>query len=353
MKSTKHVTQKKRVGHHHNRTKRYHNVYLPYLPAVIFLVTSLVLSNIRIPIIQKNVLAYATEISSATLLSNTNEQRSTNSKSNLILNSKLTSAAQAKANDMANRNYWSHNTPDGQEPWTFFDQAGYRYTKAGENLAYGFATSSQTISGWMNSMSHRTNMLDDEFTEVGFGYTNVLDYQDQGNQTVVVAMYGHPQTLGASSPASTPATATPPPASQASTPTSSPKALTADPVAAPPTATESKPSVNLADNPQATTAEVAPTILAQSASEQPVTRIEALTKGRAPWALFAVGIMSGIAVTALFISHGVRLHKVFRSGSKLLKGGEKFVFHHPVLDVTLVSFLILTITLAQNIGVIL
>jgi len=38
---------------------------------------------------------------------------------------RLDSAAQAKANDMAARSYWSHNTPDGQTPWTFMTAAGY------------------------------------------------------------------------------------------------------------------------------------------------------------------------------------------------------------------------------------
>ncbi len=354
MKSNKHQTQKKRVGQHHNRTKRYHNVYLPYLPAIIFLVASIVLSNIRIPVVHQSVLSYATEISSGSLLSNTNQQRSANGKTGLALNSQLNSAAQAKADDMANRNYWSHNTPDGKEPWVFFDQTGYKYTKAGENLAYGFTTSAETISGWMNSASHKANMLDGEFTEVGFGYTNAANYQEQGNQTIVVAMYGQPQTLGASSPASAPATSSP----LAAQP-SSPKAAT---TTAPAPATLPEPSAPIDETastlPSDTSvaalgAESKPAPLASTSPGRQISRIEALTNGKAPWALFLLGTMSGIAVVALFISHSVRLHKIFRSGARLLKGGEKFVLHHPVLDVTLVSFLILTITLAQNIGVIL
>lgn len=346
MKTKKHTTQKKRHGLHHARSKRYQNTYLPYLPAVLFMIASIVLGNMRIPIINQAVLAYATEMSRSNLLSGTNQQRSTNGKAALTLNSKLNSAAQAKANDMADRDYWSHNTPDGTEPWHFFNQAGYKYYKAGENLAYGFLTSSQTISGWMNSASHKANMLDSEFTEVGFGFINAADYQDQGNQTIVVAMYGRPQTLGASAPAPAPAPpaavvaqASPPPAKKPAPANSAPASNAGQPTAPP-----------SAQQPVETNLESA---IVTNSEPYEVTRIEALSKGGAPWALFAVGLASGMAVTLLFISHGLRLHKLLRSGGRLLKGGERFIYHHPVLDVTLVSFLVLMLTLAEHVGVIL
>lgn len=353
MKANKHSVQKKRHGLHHQRGKHYHNVYLPYLPAILLLIVSLLLSNLRIPLIHQNVLAYATEMSTGNLLSGTNQQRGANGKAGLALNSKLNSAAQAKASDMAQRDYWAHNTPDGKEPWVFFNQAGYKYTKAGENLAYGFTTSAQTISGWMNSPAHKANMLDGEFTEVGFGFTNAPDYQSQGNQTIVVAMYGRPQTLGASSPAPAPPPATaatqpgPPPATKPTTSPAPAAPAAPKPASPPPQQVGSMPVPN-----EAKPAEVPP-IIANTAPAEQITRVEALTNGNVPWALFAIGLMSGVAVAALFISHGVRLHKVLRSGSKLLKGGERFVFHHPVLDVTLVSFLILALTLAENIGTVL
>ncbi len=54
------------------------------------------------------------------LLISTNTERSSNGLPALSINDKLNQAAQAKANDMVARDYWSHNTPDGQEPWVFF-----------------------------------------------------------------------------------------------------------------------------------------------------------------------------------------------------------------------------------------
>jgi uncharacterized protein YkwD len=95
------------------------------------------------------VLAYATTMSVSELLTSTNQQRNANSVAGLSLNTRLNSAAQAKANDMVARDYWSHNTPDGQEPWVFFDAAGYTYHKAGENLAYGFSNAANTVTGWI------------------------------------------------------------------------------------------------------------------------------------------------------------------------------------------------------------
>lgn len=356
-KTNSHRTQKKRHGLHHSRSHRYHKVYLPYLPSILFLVASLVVSNMRVPIISNSVLAYATEMSASSLLAGTNEQRSANGKASLSMNSKLSSAAQAKANDMAERDYWSHNTPDGQEPWVFINQAGYKYYKAGENLAYGFTTSGQTISGWMNSASHKANMLDNEFTEVGFGFTNAPNYQGQGNQTIIVAMYGRPQTLGASSPAPAPAASAPAavqPSAPATKKSSSPAPA---PAPASPTASSPPTSQQPAEPDDTSEAEQVPasTSVASTSNlpQQQITRLEALTHGRFPWATFALGLSSGVTVMILFASHGVRLHKVLRSGGKLLRGGQKFVYHHPVLDLTIISFLLLTLTLAEHIGVVL
>lgn len=164
------------------------------------------------------VLAFATNISNNGLLSATNQRRSQANVGALAINSQLTQAAQTKANDMAARNYWAHNTPDGTPPWTFITNAGYSYNKAGENLACGFDESSDVIQEWYNSPSHRDNLIHSDYTEVGFGIANAESY-NCGNvaatkQTIIVAMYGTPykaavpsvsaapKTTGATKPAS-------------------------------------------------------------------------------------------------------------------------------------------------------
>ncbi len=126
------------------------------------------------------------------LLESTNIVRSDNSKAPLTLNAKLNASAQRKCEDMIKRNYWSHNSPDGIEPWHFINESGYQYSKSGENLAYGFPSENAVVNGWMNSELHRKNLMDD-FTEVGFGICTGDNYVNEGKQLVVVQHFGVPQ----------------------------------------------------------------------------------------------------------------------------------------------------------------
>ncbi len=136
------------------------------------------------------VLAYATKISHNDLLNETNKLRAENGLSPLTLNDQLNIGANLKASDMISKNYWGHTSPEGTEPWVLFNLVGYKYLHAGENLAYGFRTSQEVVSGWMNSKSHRDNLLGD-YKEIGFGFLNSADFQG-GQNTIVVALLGKP-----------------------------------------------------------------------------------------------------------------------------------------------------------------
>ena len=156
------------------------------------IVTLGILLNTWIGSLNRTVLGYATNISVTGLLDGTNQQRNANGLGSLSLNNTLSQAAQAKAADMSANDYWSHNSPSGATPWTFIGATGYAYQTAGENLAYGFTTSSDTITGWMNSPGHKANILHTSFSEVGFGIIDIANYQGKGPQTLVVAMYALP-----------------------------------------------------------------------------------------------------------------------------------------------------------------
>ena len=78
----------------------------------------------------------------------------------------LRSSACAKADHMLSQDYWAHTSPDGVTPWTFIEKAGYRYTTAGENLAKSYPDDTSLVAAWMNSPSHRENVLGD-FKEQG------------------------------------------------------------------------------------------------------------------------------------------------------------------------------------------
>ena len=64
---------------------------------------------------------------------------------------------------------FSHTRPDGRSCFTAAADSGVSYRTAGENIAYGYATPQQVVSGWMNSEGHRKNILSSSFTKIGVG----------------------------------------------------------------------------------------------------------------------------------------------------------------------------------------
>lgn len=289
---------KKRVGQHHKHGKHYLKTYWPYVPIGFIIAAGIFFGNWH-PSTRNGVLAYATEMSITSLLESTNEQRVRNGQAPLKINTELSKAAQAKANDMTNRNYWSHATPDGQEPWVFIQQANYSYQKAGENLAYGFNTSHNAVIGWMNSPSHRANLLDGAYKEVGFGFANAKDYNNSGPETVVVAMYGQPT--------GSPATA---------------NETSSDPTLTPVTSQDP---------------------IIQEPQTLAVSRLTTLTGGTLPWATFAVGMSIGLLGAYVFLKHTLAF-------KKLIREGETFIVHHPFLDIAIVSFVMVGYVLLQGHG---
>lgn len=192
MKTAKKARRHQNTRPKHKQTKDYLKHYYPFLPvlASIGLLLAVVLSPLQRT--NQGVLASTTNIGRSSLLAATNSERQKARVTTLSPNEQLNAAAQAKAEDMVTRDYWSHQTPDKKEPWVFIANTDYDYVKAGENLAYGFDSSAQTIKGWMTSDTHRKNMLDPEYEEVGFGFANSKNFNDSGPATVIVAMYAKP-----------------------------------------------------------------------------------------------------------------------------------------------------------------
>jgi hypothetical protein len=134
---------------------------------------------------QIKLVSYATDISTASLLTLSNQERATAGASALSDNSQLDNAATAKAEDMFAKDYWAHNSPTGETPWDFITASGYHYSAAAENLAMDFTTSEYVIDGWMNSPEHRTNLLNPTYTNVGIA---VINGTLTGEQTTLVVM---------------------------------------------------------------------------------------------------------------------------------------------------------------------
>ena len=74
-----------------------------------------------------------------------------------------------KAENMAHGSYFAHGGPDGKSAWAWLIDVGYRYKEAGENLAVQYVDSFDVVSAWMNSQTHRENLLRNSFTEIGVG----------------------------------------------------------------------------------------------------------------------------------------------------------------------------------------
>ncbi len=125
----------------------------------------------------------------------TNQERSQNNLSLLKVSPLLEQAATYKAQDMANGQYFSHTSPDGKEPWYWFEKVGYAYTFAGENLAIDFSDSKRITKAWMNSPTHRSNIIKEQYSEVG---TGVALGRYEGRDTIyVVQLYANPAVVSA------------------------------------------------------------------------------------------------------------------------------------------------------------
>lgn len=187
-----------------NRMNKFHPVALRPVGLLIFLAIFVAIAPVYniITAGKPQVLGYATNINVGDLFNISNQERINNGLPALSLNTQLSSAALAKANDMFADNYWAHVAPDGTTPWSFILASGYDYTSAGENLAKDFSTSAGVVNGWMGSPSHRANVLNSNYADVGYAVVNGVLLGSE--TTLVVAEYGQPvqQTVASTTPAS-------------------------------------------------------------------------------------------------------------------------------------------------------
>ena len=131
----------------------------------------------------------ASSITPDNLINLTNQQRTAAGLNSLSNNAALTAAAQAKANNMFQEQYWDHFGPNGESPWMFISQAGYKYIYAGENLAKGFKTAEGVHEAWMASPTHKENIMSGNYKDIGIA---VVEGTLLGKKTIlVVQMFGN------------------------------------------------------------------------------------------------------------------------------------------------------------------
>lgn len=140
----------------------------------------------------------------AVVVNLTNEERADEAAAPLVRNPLLDQAARLKAEHMAQNSYFAHYSPDGVSPWYWFEQVDYTYAHAGENLAIHFTDSSAVVDAWMNSPSHRANIVNDTYTEIGVG--TAKGTYDGFDTVFVVQLFGTPAApVVAVAPTPTPA----------------------------------------------------------------------------------------------------------------------------------------------------
>lgn len=207
------------------RAKVLHHSSISYLIGFILL-GQLVLSSILV--VKPAVLGFASQISPERVIELTNAERVKVGAPPLKLNAFLSEAAQRKAGDMFAFNYWAHSSPSGRDPWSFFKEVGYRYLYAGENLARDFASPEAVLAAWMASPTHRDNVLNPKYQEIGI---SVVDGTLNGAETTLVVQHFGAPLGGAVAQLPVSATqATPPVEKKAAAVTQSVPTITPTPV---------------------------------------------------------------------------------------------------------------------------
>lgn len=124
---------------------------------------------------------HASDITPQRIIELTNKNRTTRVVEDLLLGK----AAQAKANDMASKGYFAH-IYQGRTGWDFMRQYNYQYFFTGENLAVDFRSSKPLMKAWMNSPSHRANIVNPRFKRIGVG---IAEGKYQGHKTMFVVQF--------------------------------------------------------------------------------------------------------------------------------------------------------------------
>jgi uncharacterized YkwD family protein/spore coat assembly protein SafA len=99
-----------------------------------------------------------------------NQERTKNGLGKLIANAELSKVASLKAQEMRDKNYFSHQSPTYGSPFEMLRKFGITYRIAEENIASGQATPQEVVRSWMNSPQHRQNILNPQITQTGVGY---------------------------------------------------------------------------------------------------------------------------------------------------------------------------------------
>ena len=107
----------------------------------------------------------------------TNAYRNYMGKALFSLEDRTTTAARKHSEDMANNNYFQHNSLDGSKFSVRLTAEGIKWSEAGENICAGAGDAINMVIGWIGSSGHRKGMLTDfKYIGVGAAYNSSADY---------------------------------------------------------------------------------------------------------------------------------------------------------------------------------
>jgi uncharacterized protein YkwD len=108
------------------------------------------------------------ELHADVVIEETNRVRTDSKLPALSQNSVLAKSAARKVEDMFQKQYFEHVSPEGSGADSFIKEVGYEYVSIGENLALGqFRSEADLVRAWMESPGHRENILRSQFQEIG------------------------------------------------------------------------------------------------------------------------------------------------------------------------------------------
>ena len=102
----------------------------------------------------------------------TNKKRRKKGLDPLIGDSLLHEAAQGHADEMdAVGRYLGHDSADGRDAGDRINEVDYDWRTYRENAASGQMSAKEVVRGWMNSPGHRENLLSEDISEIGIGFS--------------------------------------------------------------------------------------------------------------------------------------------------------------------------------------
>ena len=104
-----------------------------------------------------------------------NEQRKAAGLGTLKIDEEVQNVARIKAQEMVDKNYFSHTSPTYGTPFEMLKSFGITYKAAGENIA-GNSSNSGAVNAWMNSEGHKKNILSNNYNYTGIAVVESLKY---------------------------------------------------------------------------------------------------------------------------------------------------------------------------------